>query len=71
MLTVFFKEGGVDTYEDAMASNTELYGKWFRAALAEGVYMAPSQFEAAFISMMHTEDVLGRAVLALEKAFKY
>lgn len=69
MMTVFFKEGGVNTYEEAIASNTEIYAKWFRAALNEGIYMAPSQFEAGFISILHTEEILEKSKIALAKAF--
>jgi len=68
MLTVFFKEGGVATFDEALQSDTDLYAKWFRAALKEGVYMAPSQFEASFISILHTEEILTEACRRLGRA---
>lgn len=54
MITGFFTDQPVRSYEDARSSNTALFGDYFRAMLDRGVYLAPSQFEAAFISTAHT-----------------
>jgi glutamate-1-semialdehyde 2,1-aminomutase len=53
MLTLFAREGAVTSFEDARASDLELYGALFRRLLSNGVYVAPSQFEALFLSTAH------------------
>ncbi|MGE4586529.1 MAG: glutamate-1-semialdehyde 2,1-aminomutase [Mangrovibacterium sp.] len=59
MMTLFFtQEEKVGNYEQAMQSDTSLYGKWFRNMLKWGYYLAPSQFECLFISDAHTEEEL-------------
>jgi glutamate-1-semialdehyde 2,1-aminomutase len=55
LATLFFHAGPVRSFEDARASDTERYGAWFRHLLARGVYVAPSQFEALFVSTAHGE----------------
>jgi glutamate-1-semialdehyde 2,1-aminomutase len=54
MLTGFFTDGPVRTYADARRADTARYGRFFHAMLERGVYLAPSQFEAAFVSLAHT-----------------
>lgn len=54
MLTAFFADGPVRNYADARRSDTARYGRFFHAMLERGVYLAPSQFEAAFVSLAHT-----------------
>jgi glutamate-1-semialdehyde 2,1-aminomutase len=70
MWTTFFVKGPVTNWATANESNRELYGKFFHAMLAEGVYLAPSQFEAAFVSITHTEEVIERTIAAAKKAFQ-
>ena len=53
MATLFFRDGPVRSFEDAAASDAERYGAWFRHLLANGHYVAPSQFEAIFVSTAH------------------
>lgn len=53
MLTVFFRAGPVRSFADAAASDVERYGAFFRHLLARGIYVAPSQFEAMFVSTAH------------------
>jgi glutamate-1-semialdehyde 2,1-aminomutase len=53
MATLFFRDGSVRSFEDAAASDSERYGAWFRHLLANGHYVAPSQFEAMFVSTAH------------------
>jgi len=55
MFTGFFNDGPVTTLEDAEGSDTEMYGRYFHAMQENGVYIAPSQFEAGFVSTAHTE----------------
>jgi glutamate-1-semialdehyde 2,1-aminomutase len=67
MATLFFREDPVRTFEDAAASDTERYGQWFRHALARGVYVAPSQFEALFLSTAHGEAEIDATVEAVHE----
>jgi glutamate-1-semialdehyde 2,1-aminomutase len=64
MLTLFIGAPPVKGLDDALRANSERFARYFRAMLAEGVYLPPSQFEALFISLAHGEadiDELGRA----------
>ncbi len=71
MMTCFFGvESPVRNFQDAMTSDTKFYGKYFRQMLENGVYLAPSQFEAAFISLAHTWDDIEYAIEANESSFK-
>ena len=69
MLCVFFTPGPVTDYASATASNTQAYAAYFHAMLNEGVYLAPSQFEAMFVSAAHDEGRLARTCDAAERAF--
>ncbi len=70
MMTVFFTDERVTGWDTAKNSNTELYGRFFRAMLAEGIYLAPSQFECAFLGIMHTQEVINRTIEATRKAMQ-
>jgi glutamate-1-semialdehyde 2,1-aminomutase len=65
---VFFCPGPVRDYAGAKASDTDLYAGYFRRMLEAGVYLAPSQFEAMFISAAHTEAELEETLEAAGKA---
>jgi len=69
MWTSFFTNEPVTDWTSAARSSRELYGKFFHAMLREGVYLAPSQFEAAFISLAHTDELLEKTTAAARKAF--
>lgn len=69
MWTSFFTEGPVTNWAAANTSDRQLYGKFFHAMLDEGVYLAPSQFEAGFVSIMHTENIIDQTIEAARKAF--
>lgn len=62
ILTGFFVEGPVRNYEDAVNADTASYARFHRAMLDRGVYLAPSQFEAAFVSLAHSDDDIGRTI---------
>lgn len=63
MMTLFFTDlEEVNSYEDAMKSKPELYAKYFGLALENGIYLAPSQYEAAFVSVAHTDDDIKTAI---------
>ncbi len=68
MFTVFFSEQPVQSYFDALLSNTDKYALFFQELLKRGVYFPPSQFEAAFISTAHTETVMKMAQDAIVEA---
>jgi len=64
MLTAFFCPGPVVDYASARRADTQRYARFFGAMLERGIYLAPSQFEAAFVSLAHSEadlDTAGRA----------
>ncbi|HUQ31753.1 MAG TPA: glutamate-1-semialdehyde 2,1-aminomutase [Pyrinomonadaceae bacterium] len=70
MWTSFFTKQPVTNWTTAEKSNRNLYGRFFHAMLSEGVYLAPSQFEAGFISLAHTDELLDRTIEAAHKALK-
>ncbi len=70
MMTLFFTEEKVDDFNSAVKSDTELYGKYFTEMLKRGIYLAPAQFEAAFISTAHSEDDLQKTIDANKEALK-
>ncbi len=70
MMTCFFTEGPVTDFESAMRADAEMYGRYFRHMLASGVWLAPSQFEAAFISAAHERTHLEKALAVTESSFK-
>jgi glutamate-1-semialdehyde 2,1-aminomutase len=69
LLTVFFSERPVGSFEDARACDHEAYGAWCRELLARGVYPPPSQYEAWFPSLAHTPEQIERTVQAAADAF--
>jgi glutamate-1-semialdehyde 2,1-aminomutase len=69
MFTWFFNPGPVTDWDSASKSNTEAFGKFFRSMLDSGVYLPPSQYEAAFLGAAHTEDDVLRTIAAAKVAF--
>ncbi len=70
MWTSFFTDEPVTNWTTANKSNRALYGKFFHAMLAEGIYLAPSQFEAGFVSIAHTEGIIDKTIESSRKAFQ-
>jgi glutamate-1-semialdehyde 2,1-aminomutase len=70
MWTTFFAQGPIVDWTTANQSDRQLYGKFFHAMLEEGVYLAPSQFEAGFVSIAHTEEVIQQTLTAARNAFQ-
>jgi glutamate-1-semialdehyde 2,1-aminomutase len=68
MLTGFFCEGPVTDYASAKAADTKRYARYFHEMLARGVFLAPSQFEAAFVSLAHTDADIALAGRAAAQA---
>jgi len=70
MWTSFFSSEPVVDWESANKADRQAFGRFFHAMLDEGVYLAPSQFEAAFVSAAHTDDVIDRTLAAAQRAFR-
>ena len=70
MATLFFQPGPVRSFADAETSDTERYGAWFRHLLGHGHYVAPSQFEALFLSTAHGEAEIDALVEAAGELFR-
>ena len=70
MMTAFFSPDPVVDFESAMKADTDKYGTQFRQMLSKGVWIAPSQFEAAFISAAQTDADLNYALEKTEWSFK-
>jgi glutamate-1-semialdehyde 2,1-aminomutase len=70
MFCGYFTGGPVWNLADAMKSDRERFKKFFHGMLAEGIYLAPSQFEAGFISTAHTAADIGRTVKAAAKVLR-
>ena len=65
MLTLFQHDEPVRNYDDARGADTERYGALFRHLLERGIYLAPSQFEAMFVSLAHSDEDVDRTVEAV------
>lgn len=70
MFGFFFTGGPVFNFEDAKKSDTGKFARFYRGMLEEGVYLAPSQFEAGFTSLKHTPEDIQRTIDAAAKVFK-
>ncbi len=71
MWTSFFTAEPVTDWATANTSDRALYGRFFHAMLDEGVYLAPSQFEAGFVSIAHTEEVIDNTIAAAQRVFRF
>jgi glutamate-1-semialdehyde 2,1-aminomutase len=69
LVTAFFTDEPVRNYADAAACDLDAYGAWCRALLDRGIYPPPSQFEAWFPSLAHTDAELDRTIEAARAAF--
>jgi len=69
MWTWFFAPGPVTNWDSAAKADTEAFGQFFRSMLDSGVYLPPSQFEAAFLSAAHTEEDIQHTIAAAKQAF--
>ncbi len=69
MFCNFFTPDPVVNWASAKKSDTTLFGRYFRGMLNEGVYIAPSQFEAGFMSAAHDDGVIADTVAAAERVF--
>ncbi len=70
MFCAFFTKGEVHDWTTAAACDTKAFATYFKAMLNEGIYLAPSQFETAFVSIAHTQTDLDKTIASAGKAFK-
>jgi glutamate-1-semialdehyde 2,1-aminomutase len=70
MFCAFFSKEPVFDWTTAAACDTKAFAGYFRFMLEEGIYLAPSQFETAFVSIAHSDHDLDRTIAAAAKAFK-
>jgi glutamate-1-semialdehyde 2,1-aminomutase len=68
MMCLFFTENKVDDFKSALKSDTALYGKYFHEMLNRGIYLAPAQFEALFVSTAHNKEDLDKTINAHRRA---
>ena len=67
LLTAFFTEKNVTDYDTAKSADTEKYAEYFGYLLENGIYTAPSQFEAMFVSAAHSDEDIKRTCEVIEK----
>jgi glutamate-1-semialdehyde 2,1-aminomutase len=70
MFATFFTPGPVTDYATARQADTDRFARFFQAMLEQGVYLAPSQFEAGFMSLAHSDQEIEYTVLAAQQAFR-
>ncbi len=70
MFGLFFTDQQVETYEQAIACDTAAFNRFFHAMLERGVYLAPSAFEAGFMSSAHDDAILATTIAAAQEAFR-
>ena len=70
LLTIFFTDNQALDYESVSEADTALFSRFFQQLLAQGIYWPPSQFEAAFLSIAHSDDDIEFTIGVIEKAFR-
>lgn len=70
LMTAFFTDQKVVDFDSAMSADTDRYGEHFRNLMSQGIYLAPSQFEVAFISAAHGQEELKKLEKMTEWSFK-
>jgi glutamate-1-semialdehyde 2,1-aminomutase len=70
MFTLFFTEGPVTDYRTAKLSDTKRFARFFVEMMEQGIYLPPSQFEAWFVSLAHTQKDLDKTIEACDNAFR-
>ncbi|WP_293443932.1 glutamate-1-semialdehyde 2,1-aminomutase [Persephonella sp.] len=70
MITMFFTDKEVKNFSDAKSSDLELFNRFYRLMLEKGIYLAPSQFEASFLSTAHSDEDINKTLNAVEDTFK-
>jgi glutamate-1-semialdehyde 2,1-aminomutase len=70
MLTVFFSETPIQNFAQAKASHRDWFARWAQGLRQQGILVAPSPFEALFLSTAHTEDHMAQFIQASRKPFR-
>jgi glutamate-1-semialdehyde 2,1-aminomutase len=70
MFGFFFCEGPVNNFEDAAKSDSKKFARWHRMMLERGVYLAPSQYEAGFTSLAHSEEDVDKTIETAREVMK-
>jgi glutamate-1-semialdehyde 2,1-aminomutase len=70
MFSIFFNPAPVRDYATALRSDAKVFGRFFHACLAQGIYLAPSAFEAGFLSTAHEGRAIDRACEVLTQAIR-
>ncbi len=70
MMCMFFTEKPVNDFKSAITSDTALYGKYFHEMLKRGIYLAPAQFEALFVSNTHNKEDLDKTIKANKESLE-
>jgi glutamate-1-semialdehyde 2,1-aminomutase len=70
LFTLFFTEGPVTDYRTAKLSDTKRFARFFVEMMEQGIYLPPSQFEAWFVSLAHTQKDLDKTIEACDNAFR-
>jgi glutamate-1-semialdehyde 2,1-aminomutase len=70
LLTVFFSGSAPMDYKSAAKCDTALFSRFFRGLLGRGIYWPPSQFEAAFVSLAHSENDISKTISTIGKVFR-
>ncbi len=71
MFTIFFQKGPVHDFKTAQKSDTKMFARFFHKMLEQGIWLAPSQYEAAFLSFAHTDRDIKKTLDACAKTLKY
>ena len=69
LMSIFFTPETVKDYEGAVSSDTDAYAEYFRYMLGHGIYLAPAQFEAMFVSDAHSEEDIQKTIFAMKEFF--
>ena len=70
MFSMLFTDQEIVSFESVKTSDTHLFKRYFNAMLEEGIYIAPSQFEAGFMSAVHTDEDIDATLAAQGRALK-
>jgi glutamate-1-semialdehyde 2,1-aminomutase len=70
MFGIFFTKGPVNCFADASKSDVKKFAKWHRGMLERGIYLAPSQYEAGFMSLAHTEEDIDKTIQIAREVMK-
>jgi glutamate-1-semialdehyde 2,1-aminomutase len=70
MFGFFFSESLPNNFEDVVQSDDDMFKKFFYATLNQGIYFAPSKYEAGFISSTHDQSIIDQTKIKIEKAIK-